>query len=310
VTTALQAAAAAYAIEQIHVLADQLRQSWAWLVELAEPGPATPAAAAAETDDRAERLEADAHEARAYRQHNLRHGLSALPPSPAPVRIGIVDTQIHIDQLVNLAAARLAAAGHRASYRIPVADARAYGERRRHSPGVPALLDWITGDEIRIGLGHTGRDGILRLQLGAIATVRDPQLAADVEQLLARAARTAAAAAGDVDDPGEQLLDPDTNRPARCPACHRRSLSRSSTGLIRCVSQSCRCTGNAEPGHDECGCRRTDKRVDLAHVWTRGNEHQLWAAIDSARTTGDHRGVGRGATGHGGWQSRDMAGQQ
>lgn len=295
--TDLAARAAYYAIEQIHITADRIREAWTWLVELTEPGPAAAVPAPAMTDEQAERLEAAAHQARAYRAWNLAHGTTALPASPAPVRLAVVDAQAVVDALLAHAVDRLRAAGHRPGHPVPV-DGR---------PGVPDRLAWITG--YRLGLGTTGRDGILLIE-GAIATVRDPELAADVEQLLTRADRAARAAAADVDDPGEQLIDPATSRPARCPACGRRSLQRESTGLIRCVSQSCRCTGDAEPDHPECGCRRWEKRPELAHVWTRSGELELWDAIEAARPAGGRRGVGRGAAGHGGWQSRDMAGQQ
>jgi len=168
------------------------------------------------------------------------------------------------------------------------------------------MLDWITG--CGIGLGYTGRDGAL-VVAGAIATVRDPELAAAAEQLLARADRTARAAAGADDDPAEQLVDDQTGRPARCPACGRRSLQREATRLIRCISASCRCTGDAEPDVDECGCRRSEKRPGLPHVWNRATEDELWAAIDYQPQPARPR-LGHGGQGHGGWQSRDLAGQQ
>jgi hypothetical protein len=301
----VQIAAAAYAVEQIHLTVDQLRDAWAWLAELTVPGPASPAPARAMTDEQAERLEARGHSDRAYRSYNLRHGMSALPPSPAAARVSVVDVQITVAQLVTDAVTTLTGAGHAPGHRVPAGGPRPRGVLQRAVPDVPALLDWISG--CGLGLGHTGRDGML-VVAGAIATVRDPELAGAVEQLLARADRAARDAAGAGDDPAEQLVD-ETGRPARCPACGRRSLQREATRLIRCISASCRCTGDATPDLDECGCRRTEKRPGLPHVWNRATEDQLWAAID------DHPAptrplLGHGGRGHGGWQSRDMAGQQ
>lgn len=296
--TDLQAKAVWYAIEQIRITVDQLREAWAWLLELAEPGPETSRPAQAMTDQLAEQLEARGHSDRAYRAWNLARGTSALPPSPAPVRVGVVDAQVLVDRLVAAAVLTLAqTGGEQTQARADAATAA----------GVPAMLDWITGWEI--GLGASGRDGVW-LKQGAIDRVRDAQLAGDVEQLLTRADRAGRAAAALDDDPGEQLVDPATGRPARCPACRRRSLQRETTGLIRCVSQACVCTGDATADQDECGCRRAEKRPELRHVWIRAAEHELWNAIGYDRTPAGRPGVGRGATGHGGWQSRDMAGQQ
>lgn len=301
--TDLQATAARYAIEQIHLTVDRLRDAWDWLVALAEPGRPQPTPTRAMTDDQAERLEARGHSDRAYRAWNLRHGMSALPPSPAGARLDVVDAQAVVDRLVVDAVLTLAQTGGlRTQGR---ADAAA-------AAGVPAMLDWLAG--VEVGLGRTGRDGVWLKLRAAVDRVRDPKLAADVEQLLGRADRIARQAAAATDDVGEQVVDPDTSRPARCPACRRRSLQRELDGagrprLIRCISQSCLCAGDAEPGRDECGCRRAEKREGLQHVWIPSAEHELWSAIaDQPRPT--RRGVGRGAAGHGGWQSRSMAGQQ
>ncbi len=301
----LQATAAAYAIEQIHATVDEIREAWAWLVELAEPGPAGPAPTPPATEQVEEQLTAHGYQQRAWRAYNLAHGMSALPPSPAPVRVAVVDAQVAVDQLVAKAVLTLAeTGGERTQARADAAVAA----------GVPRMLDWIAGWEVA-RLGADGRGGVW-IKLGAIGRVRDAELAADVEQILRRAARTARAAAGvDAEQPAEPVIDDQTRRPARCPACGRRSLQQTfgSDGrprLIRCVSQSCLCTGDAQPDRPECGCRRSEKREGLGHVWIRSTEHELWNAIDRAYPNPAHRSIGRGAAGHGGWQSRDMAGQQ
>lgn len=294
----LQVKAVHYAREQIHLLVDELRAAWTWLVDLAEPGPASPAPTRAMTDDLAELLEARGHSDRSYRAWNLSRGMSALPPSPAPVRLAVVDAQVAVHQLLATAVLTLAETGG--------PRAQATGDAAT-AAGVPRMLDWLAGWEIA-RLGESGRDGVW-IAVGAVDRIRDAELATDVEKLLVRAGHVARTAAGIGSDDAEQLLDPETSRPARCPACGRRSLQRETTGLIRCVSQSCVCTGDAEPGRPECGCRLLEKRDGLHHVWIRSTEYELWAAIAHDRA-GRGRGVGRGASGHGGWQSRDMAGQQ
>ncbi|MEV4705041.1 hypothetical protein [Actinoplanes sp. NPDC049316] len=273
--------AVVFTIEQIHLTLDRLRESWEWLLELAEPGRAAPAASPALTDDQAERLEAVGHSDRAYRAYNLRHGMSALPPSPAAARIAIIDAQAHAGAAIMDAVHLVAAA----------ADSVYVGGRPDQAATVRTALAWLDGP--------------------ALDDVRDDRVAAAVDQLLQRADRTARQAAACTDDEVEPLVDPRTRRAPRCPACGRRSLQRErSTGrtAIRCVSQQCRCTGDGAPGIPECGCRREEKRPGKPHVWPPVDEPELWAAIN-ATPEPERPAVGRGAAGHGGWQSRDMAGQ-
>lgn len=274
--------AVVFTIEQIHLTLDRLRESWEWLLELAEPGRAAPAASAALTDDQAERLEALGHSDRAYRAYNLRHGMSALPPSPAAARIAVIDAQALAGAAVMDAVHLVAAA----------ADSVYVGGRPDQAASIRTALAWLDGP--------------------ALDDVHDDRVAAAVDQLLQRADRTARSAAQCSDEEVETLVDPRTRRAPRCPACGRRSLQRErATGrdVIRCVSQQCRCTGDGAPGIPACGCGREERKAGKPHVWPPAEEDQLWAAINATPVPSRH-GVGRGASGHGGWQSRGMAGQQ
>jgi hypothetical protein len=316
-----------YTVEQIRITVDQLRESWEWLLEHTAPGHASSASAPAQTDEQAERLEALGHSDRAYRDWNLRHGMSALPPSPAAVRIGAVDAQAAVAAAV-MEAVHLVAEQLRACY---------IGGRGRQGDTVRAALDWIAADssyewasaepvgclisspEQLVDELAAGRDEVRRAALAAASGyalfvdpldgLRDEATAAKVDKLLQRADRAARAATRTLDEEPEPVIDPDTGRPARCPACGRRSLQLQN-GEIRCVSSSCSCTGDAVPDQPECGCRRPEKRAGRPHAWGRAEVDQLWAAISAAVPQAVKRSLGHGAAGHGGWQSRDMAGQQ
>jgi hypothetical protein len=284
--------AAWYIVEEIHITIDQLRESWTWLCALVEPGRPQPTPATAMTDEHLERLEALGHSDRAYRDYNLRHRLSALPPSPAAARVGIIDAQVLVHDTVTTAARLLAATGGLAA-------------RRRAEcmlDTVPAALDWLTGGPIA-ELGAGGRGGVW-WRAGALDRLRDAQLAADVAKILRRADRVARAAAGAEEQPAAPVDE-------RCPACGRRSLQEeypSGRLVVRCVSVSCVCTGDGGPGVDPCGCGRRRKQAGRRHVWTGTELDELDAAVEKRRRPRPR--LGRGAVGHGGWQSRDMAGQQ
>ncbi|NMO52008.1 hypothetical protein HH310_12470 [Actinoplanes sp. TBRC 11911] len=287
-----------YLLEQIRITADQIRTAWAWLELLVEPGHATTVARAVD-DGQAERLEALGHADRAYRDWNLRHGMSALPPSPAAVRLGIVDAQVVVHQHVATAVRLLAGTG---------SNAKTWTRADVALQSVPTALDWLVGSDI--GLGADGGGGVWRRQ-GAVDRIRDANLAAEVDKLLQRADRVAREATG---DDGMQL------RPLehRCPACGRRSLQLDHESahrinwLVKCVSQRCVCTGDATPDREACGCGKRYRRPGRPHVWTYAElsdgHHGLLDVVAAAAR--DRPGVGRGASGHGGWQTRDMAGQQ
>lgn len=287
-----------YTVEQIHISIDRIRAAWTWLCLLVEPGHATTPAGTAVGDAQAERLEALGHSDRAYRAYNLKHGMSALPPSPAPARVGIIDAQVAVHTLIADAVWLLASTGGRQAQRG--ADAAALD--------VPAALDWFTGAPLA-ELGYSGADGVW-WRAGALDRIRDSHLAADLDKLLQRAVRTAEAAAG---------IDVAMTRPLehRCPACGRRSLQleHSSTTRTRwtveCVSERCVCSGPARPDQPACGCGRQEHREGRRHVWPYAEldgPHGLLAAVTAATAT--RPGVGRGAAGHGGWQSRNMGGAQ
>lgn len=269
--------AVAYTVEQTHITIDKLRESWGWLLELVEPGRCSAGAARAITDDQAERLEALGHSDRAYRQHNLRHGMSALPPSPAAVRLPVVDAQVLVATLV-LDAARTAATAAGSVY---------IGMR-------PSLAESVA-------------DALCWLEESALGEIRDERTAAKLDQLLQRADRTARSAAHCTDEEVESLGRP-------CPACGRRSLQRESSPggaarVVRCVSKSCRCAGEATPDRPGCTCRKEHKREGKRHAWLPSEldgPYGLWAAIEALDRPRDR--VRRAAAGHGGWQSRNMGG--
>lgn len=277
--------AVTFTVEQIRITVDQLLVSWEWLLEATEPGRGTPAPAPALTDAQAERLEALGHSDRAYRAWNLRHGMSALPPSAAAVRIGAVDAQAAVAAAVT-EAVHLVAEEARACY---------VGGLHRQADTVRAALGWLAGTAA--------------LFVDPLGELRNETTAAAVDRLLQRADRAARAATRTLDEEPEPVIDPDTGRPARCPACGRRSLQREGTG-IWCVSATCVCTGEAAPDRAECGCRQQEKRAGRRHAWPVGEEDRLWDAIDAAEAPQPQPVIRRGAVGHGGWQSRGMAGQQ
>lgn len=274
--------AAGYIVEQILITLDRLRDAWGWLGALVEPGRTASAPTPAMSDARAERLEATGHSDRAYRSYNLSHGMSALPPSPAAARIGIIDAQALVASLV-VEAAQLVAAAAQSVY---------IGGRERQDDTVRCALDWLDGP--------------------ALLELRDESIAARVDRLLQRADRTARQAAQCDEDPPQPLVDPHTGRPPQCPVCGRRSLQRERSAgrtVVRCISQQCRCAGDAAPGVPGCRCGVEDKLAGAGHVWSLADEPRLWEAIE-ATPARVRRGVGRSARGHGGWQSRNMGGAQ
>lgn len=272
--------AVAYTVEQIHVTIDRLRESWEWLLLLVEPGRSASTRSSATTDDQLERLEAIGHSDRAYRAWNLRHGMSALPPSPAAARVAVLDAQAVVAAQVDTAV-HLAASALQVSY---------VGAQPSVAESVRAGLRWLAGG--------AGRPAVLD-------EIRDERVAATIDKILQRADRTARAAAQCPDEePGEALTE-------RCPACGQRSLQREENRMVRCVSKRCVCTGDASPEQPACGCGQKPRRPGTTHVWLPSQldgPYGLWAAV--AAVARSRPSVRRGASGHGGWQSRGMAGMQ
>lgn len=287
----------AFTIDQIRITLDRIRTAWAWLTLLVEPGRERTGSVAVD-DAQAERLEAMGRSDRAYREHNLRHGLSALPPSPTPVRLAVIDARVAVHDLVTRAVDLLAMTGGDAT--------RTRAEAATGT--VPAALRWIDGAPIA-ELGATGTGGVW-WQVGGLDRVRDAQLAADVDQLLQRAARIAESSAGITGEPTRPLEH-------RCPACGRRSLqlehgSRDrNRWLVRCVSERCTCAGPGSPEQPACGCRDPQRLPGRRHVWPYAELDGPYGLLSALSTAAAEKpGLRRGASGHGGWQSRGMAGQQ
>lgn len=280
-------------VEQVEDAVDRLRLSWGWLVLLAEPGRERRPGRAVD-EDQAEALAARGMSDRAYREWNLRHGMSALPPSPAAAQLSVVDAQAVVARLVREAVDAIAAA-RRSTY---------VGGR----PGAAAVLDaldWLTEGGaprpfVATRRGVVGRAGVL----ADLHNNRDRELLARVLRLLGRADAAARAAAGVVDEEVRPIGH-------RCPACRYRSLQLTpQTGTVRCVRRSCRCAG------DGCGCLQVDRRKGRAHVWVRANLDSGLGALATAIAMADaidaqvdrDRGVDRrvrsGMRGHGGWPDR------
>lgn len=286
--------AAAIAVDLLRITLDELREAWSWLDALVEPGHTASGAATAIDDARADRLEAIGHSDRAYRMWNLRQGMSALPPSPAPARIGIIDAQVDVHFAVTTAVLLLAKTGNATTQLMA----------ERAAATVPTALDWLAPEWP--GLGRDGGDGVW-CRTGAIDRIRDAQLAEDVHRHIRRANRVARAAAREDVDASNILP-----LPQRCPACGRRSLQVERpavdrrTWVVRCVSAACRCAGEGE-----CGCGGGRDRAGRRHVWPYGEldgHAGLLQAVD--RLASERPVIRSGAAGHGGWQSRNMAGQQ
>jgi hypothetical protein len=264
--------AAAELVEQARLALDELRQAWAWLQLLAEPGRDGSDATVID-DGRAESLAAQGMQARAYREWNLRNGMTALPPTPASARLGVLDAQAAVHTIV-LDLAGQAAAAEQAVY---------VGQ----SAGDQAVTDALSW------LGYR-----------ALEHIRDAELAGTVAAGLQRANTIARQAARVLGEEPTQPLE------QRCPACGRQSLQlhydrgdlvRSADGerprnrsrwYAECVSQRCRCTVEG------CGCGMRTRVAGRRHAWAYGELADLWRAIERAqllrRRRIDSRAEGRG----------------
>lgn len=239
----------------------RLRESWAWLDELVEPGPETSAGRVLTDADR-KRQAAEAAEDRAVRLAGLRvqgdvedpgawyllpqgGDQSALAPSPSPVRLAVVELQTYLADRV----------------RRVVARAHHHGTSRPPRAGVLGWLDWLDGPFAA---------PLDLLPGGTLAWVAD-QLD-HVDQLARQAAGVV----------GERVAP----LPDRCPACRRKSLQLLYTGddrktwAVLCASASCLCTGTG------CPCRAAVRYEGRRHVWAYGEldgRSGLWAAITAVR---------------------------
>lgn len=281
-------------VEQIRARLDELRQAWAWLALLTEPGRETSSAMVVD-DAQAERLAAQGMAARAYRAWNLRRGMTALPPTPAAARVSVLDARVAVHDLVLEVARTVAAAA-----------GSTYVGGRHGDDAVVAALDWLE-EGWRPDPWLCGVDGV-RWRAGPLDRMRDATLAARVAHGLQRAntvARQAARVAGE--DPVQPLE-------YRCPACRAQSLQlhydvqdlaavaasggrarprNVSRWYVACVSQRCRCTVQA------CGCGMRSRIAGRRHAWSYGELPDLWRAIERA---GLLRGQRIGSTAQGrGW---------
>lgn len=277
-------------LEQAHLAIAELRVAWTWLAVLLTPGPEVRPGSAV-TDDRAEVLAAQGMAARAYREWNLRRGLTALAPSGTPARLAVIDVQAAIHGIVTDVASRIAR--HQAGCYV--------GRRSGVAAAVVDVLDWLTDG----GPGTpwvAGVDGV-HGRLGKLRELRDRDVIAQASTALQRANRIAREAAGVLADPVLPLGD-------RCPACRRRSLQlhydpadlarvvvddlrprEPSRWYAECVSDRCRCT------LDGCGCRMRTRVAGRRHAWSYGELPELARTI--ARSAPISQPVRSSATGHG-----------
>lgn len=277
-------------VQQARTSIDDLRQALAWLSLLAEPGRDASTALAVD-DDLAERLTAQGMQARAYRDWNLTRGLSALPPTAAAARLGVLDAQAAVHGLV-LDVARLVAAARGSTYVGMASGGQA----------VVDALDWLEEGH-RPDPWITGPEGV-RWRAGPLDSLRDGDVAGEVAARLQRANTIARRTA--------RVLDEDPVQPLEhhCPACGRQSLQlhydrgdlvaaadgitprQRSRWYAQCISGRCRCTVEG------CGCGMRMRIAGRRHAWAWGELPDLWRAIERAQHR-RHRRVGRSADGRG-----------
>jgi hypothetical protein len=263
---------------------EALREAWAWLALLVEPGrerrPGRPV-----DEDQAERLETRGRSDRAYRDWNLRQGLSALPASPAAASVAVVDAQAAIRRRV-LAIVHEVANWHRSSW--------------VGGPDVDDALSWLDA-------GGSGRPWVVDQageahRASVVDELRDRRRIGWLVDELAEVAAYARESAGVVAEPVRPVA-------WRCPACGSPSLQLAHPGAnkslwtVSCVRRSCLCAGAG------CGCLRRDRRQGLPHVWTRAELPVLAQAVAIAdRVAREGRpATGSAAAGHGGWSDRRTA---
>lgn len=294
----------AAAVDDCRIQLAALRESWGWLVELTAPGREGSVPLPVD-DDRAEVLEALAWQTRAYRDWALRHGRTALPPTPAAARVEVVDAQAMVHTIV-LAAVRLVARAAGASYVGPAGGV----------DPVMAALDWLD-EGTRPDPWVAAACGLYRQ--GTLDRVRDAGVAARLAARLAAADRVARRAARVLGEATMALPD-------RCPACRARSLQlhydphdlarmgdaarlaadpratvvqrtgawrrvrprQPAAWWVECVSDRCRCVA------DGCACRGVGRVAGRRHVWPYGELQALWTALTVAPKGPGMRGGGEG----------------
>lgn len=314
-------------IDEVRIAVDRLRQSWGWLLELAEPGRETRAGRVLSDVERRrlDELAADEREDRFPQPRwDADRGLwrwpaedpaarapaaaRALVGAPTPVRLAVLDAQAQVHGLV-LDAVRHVAAGLQASF-----------VGRGGADAVAAALDWLDGGPRRwvgspvvdvwvsspAGVVERVRLGVVEVpsRLGVLDALPAGVGVMPVLARLLRADRVAREAAGVLQDLTAPLPDD-------CPACHQRSLQLHHDGdprhqrlwYVKCASTGCTCRGAG------CGCRRAVQWRGRPHVWT----HQqltgawgLWAAI--ARSRREPVPIRSTRVGHGGWAERSSKG--
>lgn len=270
-------------IDRARAAIDALREAYGWLRLLVVPGPYRRPGRAVD-EARAEALEAQGRQARAYREWNLARGMTALAPAAAPVRLDVVDAQARIRATVVDLARRVAAAA---------------GAVYVGGPGDPVedVLAWLEA-------GGPGRPFMVSTdgeawRSGQLDDLRDTRVLVNVATTLDGCAELARTAAGVVDEPVTPLEH-------RCPACRSRSLQlhhgsrAASSWTVVCVRRSCRCAGVG------CSCLRRDRRPGLPHVWTRAEldgPYGLATAVARASTVA-RAPIRSSVVGHGRWSGR------
>jgi hypothetical protein len=273
--------------------AARIVRAFGWAAVLTEPGREPRPAAPLLTDAQRERIAEEAAAEAADRKENLRAGVTALGPSPSPLRPEMLIVRAQVLRTT----ARLVK-------RIERASGRTYAGPRLTDRDVVYALDFVAGDggppcwAGRPG-GPPYRRGVLG-EISALTTVED------VGEQLGELADEAGTAVGITTD----RIAPYPRQP--CPACGRRTLQTDATlanpkyWTVVCISEACRCTGTG------CPCRRSVRWDGGRHAWSYGEltgPHGLDRAQAAQRA--GHR-VGSAAVGHGGWQERrgEPAGEQ
>jgi hypothetical protein len=278
-----------HSLEQARLAIDELRTAWSWLTLLLAAGREQRHSRATD-DDQAEVLAAQGMAARAYREWNLRRGLSALAPTGTPARLAVIDTQAAIHGIVTGIADRVAATTR-----------SCYVGARTGTDAVLDTLDWLAS-------GGPGRPWVVDAdgatwRRGELDGLRDQSVLAYASGALQRANRIAREATGVLAETVLPLGD-------RCPACRRRSLQlhydpidltrvavdelrprEPSRWYVECVSDRCRCT------LEGCGCRMRMRVKGRRHAWAYGELPELAATI--ARSAPVSEPVRRSATGRG-----------
>lgn len=211
------------------VALSRVTAAWDWLDVSLEPGPATTGRTVLSDAHRA-RLDRLARAERADRHATIQAGYTPDVPSPAPLRIAVLDAQVAVlDTIVNCAwwcTSALRARG-------PMLAWTPYGEAPARFRGAASYLN-------------------------VAVRLVSPQLAAEVAGQLDQADRSARAAAGV--GPDRRALGAD------CPACGRRALEAEIGPVdqrewyITC-RRDCRCQGI------NCGCRLPLRYAGMAHIW-------------------------------------------